>query len=116
MKNGVLIFAQNNSSVDYIKLAIFAAKQAKKYLDLPVSVVTDSPTWLLESQPDHPFDKIIEVHDPSLRQKKVFFDGSLFSKTLEWKNFARNQAYTLSPYDTTLVIDSDYIINSNTFL
>ena len=113
MSNGILIFAQNNSSVDYIKLAVFAAVQAKKYLDVPVSVVTDSPSWLAESQPDHPFDQIIEVHDSSLTQKKAFFDGAIFSKTLEWKNFARNQAYNLSPYDTTLVIDSDYIINSD---
>jgi hypothetical protein len=35
------------------------------------------------------------------------------SRKLEWKNLTRYQAYELTPYDTTLVIDSDYIINSD---
>jgi hypothetical protein len=113
MSKGIVIFAQNNSSIDYIKLSIFAAKQAQHYLDLPVSLVTDSLSWLNTAYPDHPFDQVIEVHEIAYKQKKAFFDGALSSKSLEWKNFARYQAYALSPYDTTLVIDSDFIINSN---
>ena len=115
MTNGVIIFAQNNASLDYIKLAVFAARQVQKHLDMPVSLITDSTAWLEQSQPDHPFDKVIEIYDGVQQQKRTFFDGKLFSKSLEWKNFARNQAYTLSPYDTTLVIDSDYIINTDNF-
>jgi hypothetical protein len=112
MSKGIVIFAQNNSSIDYIKLSIFAAKQAQHYLDAPVSLVTDSMPWLNTNYPDHPFDQVIEVHEIAYKQKKAFFDGALSSKSLEWKNFARYQAYALSPYDTTLVIDSDFIINS----
>ena len=113
MTQGIVIFAQNNSSVDYIKLATFAAKQAQRYLKVPVSLITDSPGWLESSQPDHPFDQVIPLYDSSRVQKKAFNDGSLYTQSLEWKNFSRNQAYNLSPYDTTLVIDSDYIINSD---
>ena len=113
MSKGILIFAQNNTSVDYIKLSIFAAKQAQLYLDVPVSLVTDSVSWLEKTFPDHPFDQVIEVHEKPYQQTKAFFDGAMSSKYLEWKNFARYQAYALSPYDTTLVIDSDYIINSS---
>jgi hypothetical protein len=113
MSQGIVIFAQNNADVDYIKLATFSANQAKQYLDLPVSLITDSRGWLEKSQPNHPFDQIIDVEYTSASQRKSFFDGSLTSKNLEWRNFARNLAYDLTPYDTTLVIDSDYIINSD---
>jgi len=113
MTNGIIIFAQNNTEVDYIKLATFAAKQANKYLKFPVSIITDSKYWLEKSQPDHPFDQILEVEFTPAASRRPFFDGTLSSKQLEWRNFARNQAYDLSPYNQTLVIDSDYIINSS---
>jgi hypothetical protein len=113
MSQGVVIFAQNNADIDYIKLSVFAARQAQKYLDLPVSLITDSRSWLEQSFPDHPFDQIIDVDYTVSAQRKNFFDGALTSKTLEWRNFARNRAYDLTPYNTTLVIDSDYIINSS---
>jgi hypothetical protein len=113
MTHGIVIFAQNNASIDYVKLATFAAKRAQHFLDLPVSLITDARGWLEKSQPDHPFDQVIDVEFSNTVQKRTFFDGALFSKHLEWKNFARNRAYDLSPYDKTLVIDSDYIINSD---
>lgn len=113
MTHGIVIFAQNNSSIDYVKLATFAAKRAQHFLDLPVSLITDARGWVETSQPAHTFDQIIDVEFSNTVQKKTFFDGSLYSKNLEWKNFARNRAYDLSPYDKTLVIDSDYIINSD---
>jgi len=113
MTKGIVLFAQNNSEIDYVKIATYAARQAQKYLQVPVSIITDSPDWLRTSQPDHPFDKIIGIHQPNEVQRKQFFDGKLSSTRLDWKNFARNQAYELSPYDITLVIDSDFIINSD---
>jgi hypothetical protein len=41
------------------------------------------------------------------------YDGSITSKRIEWKNLTRDRVYELTPYDRTLVIDSDYIINSS---
>jgi hypothetical protein len=113
MKNGAIIFAQNNAQVDYIKLAIFSAKQVIKYLEIPVTLVTDNPDWLNNTYPDDVaiFDKVI-VTSCHLSQTKKFYDGSLTSKKFEWKNFTRSQVYELTPYDKTLVIDSDYILNS----
>jgi hypothetical protein len=122
MTNGAVIFAQNNKNIDYLKLAVFAATHLKKHLDIPVSIITDSPDWLKSQYPKNPFDKIIHVdldykvlqHKIVASQHKVFFDGSLFNKKLEWKNSVRDQVFDLTPYDQTLVIDSDYIINSAT--
>lgn len=112
MSTGALIFAHNNSEVDYVKLATFAAQRVQEHLDIPVSLVTDNAKWLLETYPDHPFDQIIESPGEA-STTKFFYDGSLTSKELEWKNLSRCQAYDLTPYDKTLVIDSDYIINSS---
>lgn len=112
MSKGVLIFAHNNLEIDYIKLSVFAASRVKEYLGLPVTLVTDSRAWLLKSFPEHEFDSIIDIQ-PEKAANKLFYDGSLSSKSLEWKNLSRNMAYRLSPYDTTLVIDSDYIVSSS---
>ena len=112
---GAVIFAQNNSSVDYVKLAIFAAEQIKTFLNIPVSVITDSADWMLTEYPKKStvFDQIIKIENTSTYNQKRFNDGTLSSKFLEWKNLARNSVYDLTPYNRTLVIDSDYIINSS---
>ena len=113
MKTGAIIFAQNNSGIDYTKLAVFAASRIIEHLQIPVSLITDNPKWLLSTYPDHQFEQIIEIPGSQQTQEKKFYDGSLSSRTLEWKNLSRSQVYNLSPYDRTLVIDSDYILNSD---
>lgn len=115
MTRGVLIFAQNNAEIDYAKISLFAAKRVKEYLGVPVSLVTDSADWLKKSQPDAElvFDQIIEIWTET-QQTKKFYDGSLAAKTLTWKNLSRSDCCYLSPYDETLVIDSDFIISSPT--
>jgi hypothetical protein len=115
MTRGVLIFAQNNAEIDYAKISLFAAKRVKEYLGVPVSLVTDSASWLKQSQPDaeQVFDQIIEIWTET-HQTKKFYDGSLAVKTLTWKNLSRVDCCFLSPYDETLVIDSDFIISSPT--
>jgi hypothetical protein len=113
MTRGVLIFAQNNSEIDYAKISLFAAEQVKRHLNVPVSLITDSKDWLLQSQPTavDVFDQFITTWTDT-QQTKRFYDGTLASKTLTWKNLNRSDCYDLTPYDETLVIDSDYIINS----
>ncbi len=112
MRTGALIFAHDNSEVDYVKIANFAASRIRRFLDVPVSIVTSDAGWLTSAYPNHVFDKIIPIKI-SESNKKTFYDGAMFSKSLEWKNVTRHQAYSLTPYDTTLVIDSDYILNSD---
>ena len=115
---GAVIFAQNNASIDYVKLAIFAATQIKTFLNIPVSVITDCADWMLSAYPKESivFDQIIEIEYASSYNQKRFNDGTLSSKFLEWKNLDRNSVYDLTPYDRTLVIDSDYVVNSSLLL
>lgn len=115
MSKGVLIFAQNNTEIDYAKIALYAALRVKKYLRVPISLATDSKDWLLDSQPTagDVFDKIITT-TVETDQIKRFHDGTLSSRTLTWKNLNRADCFDLTPYDETIVIDSDYLIsNSN---
>jgi len=114
MTQGVLIFAQNNSEIDYAKISLYAALRVEQYLNVPVSLITDSKDWLFKSQPTakNIFDRIITINSDT-NQTKKFYDGTLSGKTLTWKNLSRADCYELSPYDETLVIDSDYIISSN---
>ena len=116
MTTGCVIFAQNTVGVDYVKLALFAAKRVKEHLGIPVSLATDSQDWL-DFYPEHTevFDQIIPIKG-NTNQQRNFYDGTLAYKTAEWKNLTRYQVYDITPYDRTLVIDSDFIINSSTLL
>jgi hypothetical protein len=104
MTRGVLLFAFNSPDYDYVKMAEFTAKRAKHFLKLPSTVVTD--TFSLKNLNEELFDKVIIVDSDDTNN----FQGRV------WLNKGRYQAYDLSPYDETLLLDVDYIINSNTLL
>ena len=109
MTHGALIFAQNNSAVNYIKMAEYAASRVSKYLDIPVSLVTDTPELVTTGV----FDKIITKEQTAPNWQKTIYDGSTPHVKVDWKNQTRSSAYDLTPYAKTLVIDSDYIISSS---
>lgn len=115
MTRGILIFAHNNRDVDYALMSCIAGGLAKKSLKLPVSLVTDVSTvnWMLESKikdkADVIFDKIIVVDKPETSNSRKLHDGSEW-KTVPFVNLNRSDAYSLTPYDQTLLIDSDFFI------
>jgi hypothetical protein len=119
MNNGILIFAHNSREVDYILTAVVAATLAKKYLNVPVSLVTDETTldWAktseIYSRVNTTFDKVILVEKPMSDNVRVLNDGALSSKLVPFVNANRADAYSLTPYDRTLLIDSDFLIFSN---
>ena len=103
MSTGAVIFAFNNNDIDYVKLAAWSTSNINSYLDLPVSLITDAT--------DVPpvFDKVITV--PTPEAGKRWFDD--VGATVEWRNTNRMDAFELSPYDTTLVLDADYVVGSS---
>lgn len=115
MSKGVLIFAQNNPEMDYVKLAVYAAKRVRRFLNVPVSIVTDSKEWLLQSHPNalDIFDKIIDHWNTNF-QTKDCYDGTMYSKNILWNNLSRSDCYDLTPYDETLILDCDYLISGDT--
>jgi len=114
MNRGVILFAFQ-STIDYIALAIFSAERIKKHLKLPVSLVTDSKRHLENLGKTEIFDKIIEIEDSTI-QKKVFNNGTAEFQNIIWKNSNRSLAYDLTPYEHTIVLDVDYVINSDFLL
>jgi len=116
VSDGVLIFAINNDTIDYVKQSIFCAKRVKKYLGLPVTIVTNS----VSNFEEYPFytkyvDDLINVEITDTSNYKNFSKGTLTVRD-KWHNFNRVDAYRLSPYTNTLLIDSDYILNNKNFL
>jgi hypothetical protein len=130
MSKGVLLFARNNAQIDYCGQAYFLAKRIRKYLNLPTTIVTDSTEYLLSTYPDaaEVFDKIVSIvwKKEDLRENttlskteqhgiRTFYDGTLIEKKLEFKNETRTLAYDLTPYDETLIMDTDVVICNDVF-
>ena len=103
--NGILTFA-HNTQYDYLKLAKSLARRSAEFLDLPVTVITDIETLKSTNHSTDEFDSVIVVDKPddNSKQRRI------------WLNKGRWSAFDLSPYEDTLIIDSDYIINSKSVL
>ena len=118
MKRGILIFAHNSRDVDYALMSLVSAKFAKENLQVPISLVVDKFTveWMQTSNiydlSRETFDKIIEIEKPVTQNIRVLSDG-LTSKTVPFINSNRASVWDLTPYDRTLLIDSDFLIMSN---
>lgn len=115
MTRGVVLIARNNKEIDYIKQAVFLSSRISHYLDLPVSLITGD-TKYVEDNYSHTFDNIIEVKKQDDFTHKSYCDGSSHRTTLEFKNTDRTSVYDLTPYDETLVLDTDYIISDSKLL
>jgi hypothetical protein len=104
MITGVLIFAYNNEHIDYLAMANWSAKNIRRHLDLPVAVVTD------QTVPHHyKFEQVIPAATDS-KSRRVFQDTP---GPVTWYNSNRTDAYALSPWSQTLVLDADYVVASN---
>jgi hypothetical protein len=118
MNKGILIFAHNNKDIDYILMSLISAKFAKKNLQVPISLVSDDSTLAWAKKSDiyndiqNTFDKIIIVDKPETNNYRRLNDG-IFNKTVPFVNANRYSAWDLTPYDRTLLIDSDFLIMSN---
>lgn len=100
---GVLLFAFNNQTTDYYKMAIATAKRANKFLNLPVSIVTNTESI---TDTSYTFDNVIIQNAETDNEK----DRN------PWYNKGRYRAYDLTPYDETILLDTDYLINSDRLL
>jgi hypothetical protein len=88
MTTGALIFARNNEQIDYEAMARWSAKNIERHLGIPTHIVTDNETNA---------------------NTRHFTDVG----NVTWYNHNRMDAYWLSPWDCTLVLDADYVVVSN---
>jgi len=110
MTTGALIFAFNNEQIDYVSMARWSASNIRRHLNIPVCLITDTQHQDLSG-----FDKAICVGPTSLgiANKRYFSD---YDTNVTWHNTNRMDAYSLSPWDQTLVLDADYVVASDQHL
>ena len=104
---GVVFFAHNTVDVDYVRIADLSARLVEQHLDLPVTLVTDT-----ESQPEHDYDNVVRVD----YKGNNFRNDHISKEVKQWKNHGRYTAYEHSPYDNTLLIDTDYLVLDDSLL
>jgi hypothetical protein len=118
MNKGVLIIAHNSTSVDYAKTAVIAGGLAKKNLQVPVSLITDQYTvdqmkeFNTYTDAVNVFEKIILIDRPTTSNRRILHNGAQ-SDRVPFLNSTRSSIYNLTPYEKTLLIDSDFLIMSS---
>ena len=121
-QRGVCFFAYNNDQLDYVELAIIAAKYVKKHLKLPVCLITNegSESWLEESKPkkliNESFDYIVITNDEMKQNRRRHFDSPWTSFTAQFNNSNKHKIYEYSPFEQTLLLDIDYIVKTDVLL
>lgn len=120
---GILIFAHNNEEIDYFKLAVINAYYIKENLDIhDITVVTNKFSYDYNVKNvgkefiDNAVSNIVFTEkDKAFKNanRRLYKDTSHTNKTLPFYNVDRCDAYELSPYDETILIDADYLILSN---
>jgi hypothetical protein len=117
MNNGVLIIANNSDDIDYAKMSLISAELAKKNLNVPVSLITDNETINSKSSVDKDifyktFDRVILTEiDETDNRRSINHKGN--RRSVPFLNFNRNKVLDHTPYDRTLLIDSDFLIFSD---
>lgn len=117
------MFAHNNAEIAYGEIALCNALMIRHHMpEAKVALITDKWTleWMIENRSQQVVDKafddliIIDVTEQARNSKERRFHDTLSTvKSARWLNFGRASAYDLSPYDETLLIDADYLIQSS---
>jgi hypothetical protein len=112
---GVVLFAHNNGRINYVRQAVYCARQIRRHLDLPTTLVTSTPEALTKSFKTV-FKSVVTVETPVDSNIKTFRDARHKRFKSPWYNFNRADAYDVSPYDETIVMDTDYILANDSLL
>jgi hypothetical protein len=110
MTQGFLLFAHNNEEIEYGLMAVWSARRIAKWLGKPVSLVTDEQTCesLTAKLPgwEQSFDRVIKQPSTATQTKRYV------DRQLTFHNLDRTSAWDLTPYDETIVIDTDVLVQS----
>ena len=123
-KKGILMFAHNNSEIDYFRLAVVNSLLIQKNLGIKnITVVTD-PFSLKHAEKSlgkrlikKAINNLVVVDkDKKFKEKnlRLYKDTSHNAKHLQFYNVNRCDAYDISPYEETILLDVDYLILSDT--
>lgn len=122
MSRGIVLFGVNNDKIDYVRLAVMACAFIRKNMpDTQVCLITDAGSKkyyesLGYKKVSEVFDvvKILPEKEQQFENKRSYRDTRYYTVNASFKNEDRSTAYDLSPFDETLLLDSDYLICSDT--
>lgn len=105
MTTGALIYAFNNEQTDYVAMARWCARNIRRHLDIPVAIVSDQE--IADNDPDF----AVAIRARSNSSTSRYFQD--YDRTLTWHNLGRPDAYSVTPWQQTLLIDADFVIASD---
>lgn len=108
MKIGALIYAFNNDHIDYVSMAAWNARNIWRHLGITTSLVTDYPRVELADRYKE-FANIMHLERPAPGRR--YFED--YKTSVDWYNSNRPNAFEITPYDRTIVLDADYVVASS---
>lgn len=103
MTSGCLIFAFNNSVIDYAAMADWSAANIHRHLDLPVCIATDMPKDRFKNA-----DCVVQISNQHANMRAMDDFGGI----VDWHNMNRMDALYVTPWDHTILLDADYVVAS----
>jgi len=124
-KRGYLLLAFGNkkmSNLNYGKLAVCCALSIKTHLKhnhTTIIMNENAKKWMYNSVSEKvirtAFDNIIIAKEKFISKKRTHFDSPWHTFKSDFDNQNRVLSYQYSPYNETILIDSDYILMNNDF-
>ena len=107
ISKGILAFAQGQS---FLKLALYQLVQLRKISDIDVDYIVDE-----NAEACSEYQQLVDL-GATLIVANSPTQSRNYDLSAEWKNLGRDKALKLSPWDKTLLVDVDYIIQSTASL
>lgn len=118
---GIVFFAYNTSEINYMRFAAVSAMFAKRHLDnVSISIVTRKGdlNWFLQHDKNNLadiFDNIILSEYKGDENYRKFYDSPYTIFESNFQNRNKHKVINYTPYDNTLLLDVDYIIQNDDF-
>jgi|TARA_R100000081_G_scaffold18386_1_gene7532 hypothetical protein len=121
-KKGICFFAFNNTELDYIKFAMYASLQVKKHFKEhnQVCLITtlSDQAYMEENWTEEEINKafdyvVIDEHTYLNDNMRVHYDSPWTEFQAPFHNRQKHDVYWMSPFDETLLLDIDYIVQTN---
>jgi hypothetical protein len=118
--DGVVFFAYNTDQINYVKLAALAGRYVKRHMpNRSVCLVTDGGTWDWFQRTDEgreyaglAFDDVVLADSGSRENRRTHYDSPWHKFTSDFRNGNKHRVINYTPYDRTLLLDIDYIVQN----
>jgi hypothetical protein len=122
VSKGIVFFAYNTEQINYLNLSVIAARYAKRHMPgLPVCLITSHGDWdwfeknskLSDEALSEIFDEVVLSEPGHQKNTRTHHDSPWYQFVSDFRNGNKHRVFELSPYDQTLLLDIDYIVQNN---